>query len=61
MGMQSQENRKTLARQLRDAAAIVREKLEHEGEAIAARMKRAADLLDGRAEHGIKPLRYPDA
>jgi hypothetical protein len=24
-------------------------------------MKQAADLLDGRAEDGIKPLRYPDS
>jgi hypothetical protein len=59
--METRVKRRTLAQQLRDDAAIVREKLEHDGETIAERMKQAADLLDGRAEHGIKPLRYPDS
>jgi hypothetical protein len=58
--MPPEHDRRNLARQLHDDAAIVRRKM-HEGERIAETMKQAADLLDGRAEDGIKPLRYPDS
>jgi hypothetical protein len=59
--MPPEHDRRNLARQLRDDAAIVRRKMHDEGERIAETMKQAADLLDGRAEDGIKPLRYPDS
>jgi hypothetical protein len=58
--MEPQQKRE-LARQLRDDAVTVRKRLPHEGDGIADRLKQAADLLDGRAESGIEPLRYPDS
>lgn len=54
-------DRKELAQQLRDDAATILAKLQQDGESIAQRIRQAADLLDGRSEHGIEPLRYPDA
>ncbi|MGQ0749210.1 MAG: hypothetical protein ACT4PS_01610 [Betaproteobacteria bacterium] len=59
--MTSSEERRKLAQQLRDDAALIVARLEGDGAALAQRLKRAADLLDGRAEQGIEPLRYPDS
>lgn len=55
------EERRKLAQQLRDDAALIVAGLKQDGEGIAQRIRRAADLLDGRAEQGIEPLRYPDS
>lgn len=59
--MSSPEERRKLAQQLRDDAALILARLERDGDAIAQRIRHAADLLDRRAEQGIKPLRYPDS
>jgi hypothetical protein len=50
-------DRQTMAKELREDALLVLAKLQLEGEKIAYRMGLAADLLDGRAEHGIEQPR----
>jgi hypothetical protein len=46
-------DRKLLARQLRDDASTILEKLKDEGVSIAGSLNQAADLLDGRLSKAL--------